>query len=184
MTTPGRAAPRSSGPELGPIADVVVLRWPGEAGRDAELAHRGALRLLLVEPEADAPVMHDSRADWVRLPCDERDIAARVLGLARRHTIHVEVPRVDGAGRLLYDGQWVALSPIEARLASVLGRQFGAVVTPNELIDQAWPETQSATPATDGALRVHLSRLRKRVAEVGLEVRGVRNRGIVMQPRA
>jgi len=120
---PGRASP-TTGPESVPLADVAVLRWPREARRESSLAQTGSLRLLLVEPDAEPPVLDDTRADWLRLPADERDVAARLLGLVRRNTEHTDGPHVDDADRLIYRGQWVGLSPIEARLAASLGRRF------------------------------------------------------------
>ena len=178
---PGRHAALSTGPEPHPLADVTVLRWPREARRDASLARNGSLRLLLVEPEAEPPILDDGRADWIRLPADERDVAARLLGLVRRNTEQADGPHVDDADRLLYRGSWVGLSPIEARLADCLGRRFGDLVTTSELMTRAWPATDGVPLPTESALRVHITRLRKRVAPMGLEVRSVRKRGLVLQ---
>ncbi len=172
----------SAGPEPIPFADVTVLRWPSEAEREASLAGSGLLRLLLVEPEVEPPVQHDLRMDWIRLPADERDVAARLLGLVHRNAPQADTPHVDEADRLLYRGQWVGLSPIEARLAASLGRQFGDIVTMSELMTQAWPTGDGAPATSESALRVHITRLRKRVAHMGLEVRSVRKQGLVMQP--
>jgi DNA-binding winged helix-turn-helix (wHTH) protein len=179
---PGRNAPISAGPEPYPLPDVAVLRWPTEAGREASLARRGALRLLLVEEEVEPPIVDDASVDWIRLPADERDVAARLLGLVRRNAPPAEAPHVDDADRLLYRGQWVGLSPIEARLAASLGQQFGDIVTTSELMTRAWPPGPGAPMASESALRVHITRLRRRVAALGLEVRSVRKQGLIMQP--
>jgi DNA-binding winged helix-turn-helix (wHTH) protein len=175
-------------PEDAVINDVVILRWPAEATRAKELAGAGVLRLLLVDPDADPPVLDDRQADWIRLPADGRDVEARVLGLTRRRWGDSEAAGavyLDNAGRLFYSGQWVALSPIEARLAAALAESFGAVVTPEELVERAWlPGADRPRGVTPNTLRVHLTRLRRRIEPLGLEVRGVRGKGLVMDARA
>ena len=57
--------------------------------------------------------------------------------------------------------------------------RFGAVVTRETLADRAWP---TGVP-TRNALDVHVLRLRRRIASLGLEIRTVRSRGYLMQPR-
>src|SRR5205823_8013031 len=84
---------------------------------------------------------------------------------------------------LRYRGRWVALSPVESALAITLVDRFGAVVGRDTLARRAWPE---GTP-TRNALDVHMLRLRRRIAPLGVEVRTVRSRGYLMQaaqPRA
>jgi DNA-binding response OmpR family regulator len=179
---PGRNAPTSTGPEPIQHADVTVLRWPRDARREVSLARHGSLRLLLVASDAEPPVLDDTRADWIRLPADEQDVAARLLGLVRRNATLVDAPRVDDADRLIYRGQWVGLSPIEARLAESLGRRFRNLVSTTELMTRAWPGEEGTAGPSESALRVHITRLRKRLAPIGLEVRSVRKQGLVMQP--
>ena len=55
--------------------------------------------------------------------------------------------------------------------------RFGAVVTRDTLADRAWP---SGVP-TRNALDVHVLRLRRRIAPLGLEIRTVRSRGYLLQ---
>ncbi|HVM65171.1 MAG TPA: hypothetical protein VMU14_09945 [Acidimicrobiales bacterium] len=159
---------------------VVLVNWPEHADQVAALAQAGLPRLLLVATDADPPASVDASEDWVRLPADERDIAARVQRLTHRALGSATGPPVlDGNGRLHYSGSWVALSPIEARMASALVEQFGSVVTEDELGARGWPG--GAWPP--GALRVHLTRLRQRLAPLGLEVARVRLQGLVLQER-
>jgi len=56
--------------------------------------------------------------------------------------------------------------------------RFGAVVTRETLADRAWP---TGVP-TRNALDVHVLRLRRRIASLGLEIHTVRSRGYLMQP--
>jgi DNA-binding response OmpR family regulator len=92
---------------------------------------------------------------------------------------HAVRPLLDEDGLLHHRDAWVSLSPVEQALAGVLLDRFGAVVTREMLADRAWP----AGVPTRNALDVHVLRLRRRVAPVGLEIRTVRSRGYLMQSR-
>ena len=163
--------------------DVVLVRWPEEDIRLRELRETGSPRLLLLNSESDPPESADCLEDWIRLPADDRDMRARVARLASRSETQQPAPQVDGDGLLRYRGRWVALSPVESALAITLVDRFGAVVGRDTLARRAWPE---GTP-TRNALDVHMLRLRRRIAPLGVEVRTVRSRGYLMQaaqPRA
>ena len=67
-----------SGPSVCGV-DVVLVRWPHEAGRRSELTEQGVPRLLLVDEEAEPPLPSDCLEDWVRVPASEADVKARVL---------------------------------------------------------------------------------------------------------
>ena len=163
--------------------DVVLVRWPEEDIRLRELRETGSPRLLLLNSESDPPESADCLEDWIRLPADDRDMRARVARLASQSETQQPAPQVDGDGLLRYRGRWVALSPVESALAITLVDRFGAVVGRDTLARRAWPE---GTP-TRNALDVHMLRLRRRIAPLGVEVRTVRSRGYLMQaaqPRA
>ncbi len=164
-------------PEL--AAEIVVLRWPAEQKSRDRLAAEGRPRLLLVAPESDPPDGRDCLEDWIRLPADDRDVAARLHALEVRAARHQQLPETDARGRLSFNGHWVALSPIEERIVSALAKRFGEVVSRNELLAAGWPDES----ASDAALRVHLTRLRKEIAPLGLEVATVRGFGHVMQEK-
>jgi DNA-binding response OmpR family regulator len=118
--------------------------------------------------------------DWIRLPADDGDVAARLHALEVRALRHHATPETDARGRLTFDGEWVALSPIEERLVQALASRFGSVVSRDELLAAGWPD--DGTP-TDAALRVHLTRLRKEIKPLGLEIATVRGFGHVLQER-
>jgi DNA-binding response OmpR family regulator len=163
--------------------DVVLVRWPEEDVRLRELRDTGSPRLLLLNGEAEPPESVDCLEDWIRLPADDRDVRARAARLASRSESQQPAPQVDGDGLLRYRGRWVALSPVESALAITLVDRFGAVVGRDTLARRAWPK---GTP-TRNALDVHMLRLRRRIASLGVEVRTVRSRGYLMQaaqPRA
>jgi len=163
------------------LSTPVVLRWPADQKRRRELADLGVPRLFLVNSDAAPPVCVDPLEDWVRLPCDERDIDARMTALRARASTGTPSarPQLDGNGRLLRRNRWVPLSPIEEHLCSLLISEFGAVVSDRRLMAAAWPNG-TGTPT---GLRLQMTRLRRRIVDLGLEVRSVRGKGYVLQDR-
>ena len=155
--------------------DVVLLRWPEESVRRTELELVARPRLLLVEPNEPPPDCTDPLEDWIRMPADDRDVRARVRALVER--AGVERPQLDDDGLLWFRGRWVSLSPVERALVDALLERFGAVTGRDALRKRAWPE---GLP-TRNALDVHMVRLRRRIAELSLEIRTVRSRGYLLQ---
>ena len=70
----------------------------------------------------------------------------------------------------------VALSPVESRLVRALISRLGAVVSRTDLMDVVWPEERPPRNALD----VHISRLRRRLADVQLSITTVRGRGYLL----
>jgi DNA-binding response OmpR family regulator len=158
------------------VPAVAIVHWPQDAGVLAGLRRQGHPRLLLVDPDAEAPVVTDLLEDWIRLPAGEQDVQTRVESLSRRLEYR-QVPVFDGVCRIGFRDGWAPLSPTEYCLASVLVERFGYLVTDKDLSDRTWGDAQR--PST--ALRVHLTRLRRRVEPIGLEILTIRSRGHVMQ---
>jgi len=169
----------AAGPLAGAEDGIRLVRWPEERELLEQLRAEHAPRLLLVWPPSPAPVVDECEEDWVRLPADDADVRARVLALAARSARHRPGPRVGPDGRLRYGGHWIALSPIEHRLAGALAERFGEVVDSEVLVQAAWPTNGT----NDGALRVHLTRLRRRLHPLSLDVQNVRGRGYLMEHR-
>ncbi len=159
------------------MEQVSLVRWPAEDERREFLRSAGTPRLLLVEPDVGAPATLDPLEDWVRLPADEAEVGARLATLAARAGPTRPAPDVDDDGLLRHRDRWVALSPVEQALVAVLIERFGAVVSRDTLSRRAWPD---GSP-TRNALDVHILRLRRRIAPLGLEVRTVRARGYLLQ---
>jgi len=178
------ARPRSNGraPAPGNRTAPMVIRWPADHDRRAELADLGVPRLLLVDRDAAPPVCIDALEDWIRLPADERDIDARMNGLRVRASFLAPSarPELDGQGRLLRGNRWVALSPTEEELCGLLLGEFGQVVSDKHLMARAWP----GGTGTPTGLRLQMTRLRRRIAGLQLEVRSVRGKGYVLQDQA
>lgn len=158
--------------------DVVLLRWPAESARRDDLAELGVARLLLVEDGATPPTPADCLEDWIRVPAPEPDLRARITALEQRAMGHApDVPSLDDDGVLRFGAQWVSLPPVEARLTQVLVERFGAVVGRDALARVGWPEGAAGRNALD----VHVLRLRRRLASVGLVIRTVRSRGYLLE---
>jgi DNA-binding response OmpR family regulator len=168
--------------------DVTMLRWPEEEGRRSRISLAGEPRLLLVPDGEEPPPVGDCLEDWIRVPAAENEVRARVDALAVRslahttngHNGHVPPsgPMLDDFGVLRLNGAWVALPPLEARLAEALLDRLGAVTSRDLLIRAGWP---SGAPGRN-ALDVHVLRLRRRLTPVGLAIRTVRSRGYLMEP--
>lgn len=159
-------------------ASVAMVRWPGEEDRLAHLRSEGRPRLLLVEGGAAPPLPADELEDWIRVPAQEIDMRARLEGLERRRRQQGSgVPEIDDDGVLRVGGDWVSLPPVDHRLAAVLVERFGAVVSRDALAKAGWP---GGSPARN-ALDVHVLRLRRRLAPVGLVIRTVRSRGYALE---
>ncbi len=157
---------------------MVLLRWPLEEQRRAAVAAEGRPRLLLVEDDQAPPPMLDLREDWIRVPAAETDLKARIDGLvARCATATGPVPELDPDGVLRLNGGWVSLPPVEARLMASLLERWGAVVSREQLARAGWPEGAPGRNALD----VHVLRLRRRIAELGLAIKTVRSRGYLLE---
>jgi DNA-binding response OmpR family regulator len=159
--------------------NVEVVLWPEDEARVAELRARGAPRLLVVT-NGDVPDVPDCLEDWVRATAPDAEREARRRALSRRVLAHGVAPNLDTDGLLHHRDNWVSLSPVEQSLAAALLDRFGAVVGRETLAGRAWP----AGLPTRNALDVHVLRLRRRIAPLGLEIRTVRARGYLLQGAA
>jgi hypothetical protein len=157
------------------IDGVAVIRWPRESTRAVELARIGIPRVLLVAPDADPPDATDPLCEWVRMPADERDLQQRVVELRSRAS--AARPIVGDHGLLWRGETWVALSPIEARLAAALVGRPGRVISRARLEKIGWPHGAPNNRAVDGRIKV----LRTRVAPVGLRIHTVRGQGYLVE---
>lgn len=166
----------------GPIAaaedggnGVALVRWPQDHQTLAELREAGRPRLLLVEGTSPPPLTVDLDEDWIRLPASDADLHARLAAIAARAALLGRAPRVTD-GRLLYDGRWIALSPLEESLVTELVAEFGDLVSLDRLA-----RSVDGHELTANAVRVHVMRLRKRIRAVGLGLRTIHGRGYLLE---
>jgi two-component system OmpR family response regulator len=161
----------------GPV-DVVLVRWPAEASRRADLARQACPRLLLVEGESGPPAPPDCLEDWIRVPATEFDVRTRLATLRSRAEHHgMRPPSLDDDGVLRHGSAWVPLPPVECRLTEALLDRYGAVVSRDHLSRSGWP---LGAPGRN-ALDVHVLRLRRRIHPLGLVIRTVRSRGYLLE---
>jgi hypothetical protein len=160
--------------------DIAVLRWPAEADERDSLVQLGVPHLWLVAAGA-APPPTDGGCleDWTRLPADTEDVRARLAALAQRAEHHTVLPRLDDFGQLSHRGKRAQLSPTEERIVRRLLMKFGEPVSDAELASD-WPDDAP----TKGAIRVHISRARRRIRPLGLEIRSRRAVGHLIQETA
>lgn len=152
--------------------DVQVLRWPEDAAERSTHDHRACL--WLVERDEAPPEPTSCTEDWLWLPTSDVEMQARLCALAVRAEHHPRRPEVDSFGQLTFCGASFFLSPTDEQLVRVMIDRFAEVTEERDLIAAAWP-----AGASSQVLRVHVSRLRRRLAPLGLEIRCVRGTGYV-----
>ncbi len=167
------------------VAEVEMVRWPGDAARRERCAERDVPCLLLLEEGVAPPMSSRPLEDWIRVPADELDLVARVRRLESLASRVGERPRVDAEGILHVGPLWSALSTAEASLARRLTADFGQLVGRDDLLAALSPPSPSAdTAATDRrprTLDLQICRLRRRIGALGLTVSAVRGRGYVLE---
>ena len=158
---------------------VELVQWPSEEQRLTQLRRDQVPRLVLVPEGLAPPLTADVLEDWIRLPAPDDDIRSRVRVLTDRAAgaTEVQVPELDENGLLRVSGRWVSLPPVEHRLMLVLLDRYRAVVSRDALARSGWPE---GIPGRN-VLDVHIVRLRRRLAPLGLVIRTVRSRGYLLE---
>jgi DNA-binding response OmpR family regulator len=129
----------------------------------------------LVSPASAPPVCTSCLEDWARLPVDENELRARLDSLAEHQRAHSH-PSVDEFGVLRQNELMVFLSPREQAIAEILIANFGGVVRDETFARHVFGEPD----ARRETLRTHTSRLRKRIAPLGLTISCIRNVGYMM----
>ena len=154
----------------------MLVRFPEDESALGALRSRRIPRLLLVSRGSPPPLCLDPLEDWIWASAPDEDRAQRAAGLTRRAEQRAATPAVDDDGLLHVGGRWASLSPIEAVLTSQFVANFDRLVDRSALARAVWP-TGAPRPRT---LDTHILRLRRRVADFGLEIETVRSRGWVM----
>ena len=159
------------------IDGIAIVRWPDGAARAEELVRAQLPCLLVVEPDGEPPAMAtaDPLVDWVRAPVIERELHARVVTL--RNAASVMRPMLDDHGVLWRGSDWIALSPIEARLTAAFLAAPGSVLDRAHLEMVGWSKALGTSRALDARIKV----LRPRVASAGLIIHTVRGQGYLAE---
>ena len=107
--------------------------------------------------------------DYLTKPFGNQELLARVQALLRRNRSQDPEPEVYDDGRLqvrfasrevMADGAPVSLTPIEFRLLAALLRHAGQVLSPEQLLEQAWNDPQRIGP---DRVKFSILRLRKKL---------------------
>ena len=155
---------------------VALRRWPADDALRWQLAGLGMPRLLLLEPGVSPPELVGRSEDWLRLPASAEDVAARAAVL-RTQTASADRPSLDDAGLLRVGAQWVAMSPAQLPVVSLLVERFERVVRTEEIAHAYASAGGSASPM---ALRTLMGRIAARATTVGLRVVTIRRRGAML----
>ncbi|MFP5317695.1 MAG: hypothetical protein ACLGI2_05300 [Acidimicrobiia bacterium] len=159
---------------------VRIVRWPADRELLHQLSRRAVPRLVVVADGSEPPVAADCCQDWMRASGDERELRARLRGVALRSLGHGHgQPRLDDSGTLRVGPRGVHLAPKERGLAAVLVDRFNDHVPAEELIRAVWPD---GIPRRN-VLASRMSGLRARLVWLGLEVRGNSTAGYSMGAR-
>lgn len=158
--------------------ELLVVRWPDEEEQRAAAAAAGIPRLLVVDENQAPPQVADDLEDWVRSPALDVDVEARVRTVMARARAKRRVTPTLQDDVLSFCGRSVALAPLDARLGEVLVSRYGAVVSRQAMFAAGWPGQSPDRNVLD----VHLLRLRRRIAPLGLSVKTVRARGYLLEP--
>ena len=161
---------------VAPGTSVAIVYWPAERELAEDLAAQGRALLMLVAADADPPVAWDRLTDWLRLPADDADVRARVDMLQRRLELP-PAPMIDEFDVVWRGSKWVALSPVEARIFTMLLDREGTVVSRRELNAACWKDGAPEDRAVDARLPTR----RARVGQLGITIRTIRSRGFLLE---
>ncbi|MBA2505170.1 MAG: response regulator transcription factor [Thermoleophilaceae bacterium] len=114
--------------------------------------------------------------DYVTKPFGQQELLARCERLAKRAAAEDggeglepfgdERVTVDPAQRTVTaDGEPLALTPVEYRLVSTFARNPGQVLSRDQLLELVWGDSMGSTGAQ---VKVHVGRLRGKLADAGL----------------
>jgi DNA-binding winged helix-turn-helix (wHTH) protein len=117
------------------------------------------------------------RNHMVPRPKNAEELRNLVERVAPQSPVDAPAPRIDPDGILRFRGHLVALSPTEERLARALVDAPGSVVSRSQLLSDTW----KGKAVRIASLRTGVTRLRRRIAPLGLTVRSVRGRGYVVE---
>lgn len=166
-----------------------ALRWVSTRGVEVvvEPTGAGARRagseahptLYVVAEGSPAPQSWSELEDWVRLPVDAHEIYERADRLITRAAdAGASWTYVDDDDVLRAGTRLVPLSRIEAHLVRILLDRVGTMVPRDELERALWPQ---GAPADPRALDNRLTRLRRRLQGLPVEVHTVRGRGFLLE---
>ena len=159
-------------------AVVRIVHWPEEAELFGTLAESNEPVLAVVADGAQPPLTSECSQDWIRADAPDNELRARLRQVLLRAARHGSaLPRLDEFGLVYFGLRSVALSRLEARISGLLIEHFGDEVSRDDLLEAGWP----GGVRHPNLLVLCISRLRRRIREVGLEISAVPSHGYVMR---
>ena len=155
-----------------------LLRWPTAAAERDALLHDRQPCVWLVEIGAAPPTDWGHLEDWVRMPADEQELAARVSLVERRAEAVADHPWIDDECLLRRGNVWVALTQLEVRLLRPLLEHVRTVVRRDELARAAWPDDESGGERN---LATPIKTLRRKIAPLDISIHTISGRGYLVE---
>jgi DNA-binding winged helix-turn-helix (wHTH) protein len=155
------------------LINVVLLHLPEEQRRLGPLRSLAIPRLLLVAGGTPPPSCPDTLEDWIWESAPAEDRTQRAAALEHRADLRAHPPKLDDSGQLHFRARCVTLSPTQALVAAQLIAHFDRLVERATVAQAVWPDEFSSPRALD----MHISKLRRRVIDVGLDIETIRSRG-------
>ncbi|MEN8147425.1 MAG: response regulator transcription factor [Campylobacterota bacterium] len=114
--------------------------------------------------------------DYIKKPFEFDELIVRIYSLIRRHLkIKENIITIDDfqfhidTNELYHGENFISLSPIELKLAALFFKQINTTITKENIL----MELSAGEEASEGALRVHINKLRKQ----GLPIQTVKGTG-------
>jgi hypothetical protein len=174
--------------QVGAGLAVSLLAWPADEDLRRHLSAMGLPALLLVEAAAAPPASVERHEDWMRLPADPVDLAARATALAARSAAArvaaagpAPVPWLDDDGLLHTGGAWVAITEAQLPVVRLLVARFDRVVGLDVITSTCAASGSSGHPTS---VRTLLTRIGQRVRGADLELVTIRQRGVLLRRAA
>lgn len=159
---------------------VQILRWPAEEAKREWCRQHRIPRLLLVEMGDRPPVICDVYEDWVRPPLPQADLDARIQVLQERHRRH-ERPSMVGERDLVFRSQRITTSRCQAALARELAENYQQLVE-RETLAAILRHQLEAKCERRNVLDLHMTRLRRKLKPLGLEITTIWGSGYQLNP--
>jgi hypothetical protein len=172
---PPTAAPTS--PSVHDLPHIPLLRWPIQDDRRRRLVALGEPRLLLVAPGSTPPVLFDDLELWVHDGDGPDAVLAAVTALQEKVRQKDNHPVLDADGLLWFRGRWVAVSDTQIPVVDLLVRNYQRLVR-NDDIQAAYRRAGGGT--SPASLRTLVRRIGQRLTKIGLKLRVVRTRGVML----
>jgi hypothetical protein len=174
LLSPEEASMMARSVEANMTLNVVVVSVPEESERLEQLRAADVPRLVVVAAGTDPPTLVGDCEEWIRFPADAGDVVARLEALTTRARRRAALrPSLDNDGLLHLGTAWVSLSGPREPLAKIFVADFGRLVPTGALLGAL--QKKKTYP-----IRQPISRLRRSIEPLGLEITCVKPHGWVM----